>query len=307
MMMKVSISWLRDYVDIDVPIEELAERLTMAGLEVEAIQYIGIAPARQGPGGLHSSGDQPSTVGGMAWDRDKIVVGQILRVDPHPNADRLTLATVDYGGDQPLTVVTGAPNVKMYEGAMPDHPLKIAFAVVGARLIDGHYDDGRLLKLKATKIRGVRSEGMVCSEKELGLSDEHEGILYLPDDAPVGVPLADYLGDVVLEFDIKGPFAHLHSVVSIAREVAALTGKPYRRDVLTILDREPVELVPGPGNLRPGAVPALCGGDDPWGKNRPLALLDATTAPAGRDAAHQQHRGHHQLRDAGTGPASPRL
>lgn len=219
--MRVPYSWLKDYVDIDMPIEDLAERLTMAGMEVEAIEHIG-----------------------ANWDRDKIFVGQIISVDPHPDADRLTLATVDYGAGQPLTVVTGAPNVKMYEGNMPAHPLKIAFAVVGAQLIDGHYDDGRLLKLKATKIRGVRSEGMVCSEKELGLSDEHEGILYLPDDAPVGVPLADYLGDVVLEFDIKGPFAHLHSVISIAREVAALTGKPYRRDVLTILDREPVEIVP---------------------------------------------------------------
>ena len=219
--MKVPLNWLRDYVDIDIPVEELAERLTMAGLEVEAIEHIG-----------------------ANWDRDKVFVGQIIRVDPHPNADRLVLAEVDYGADQPLTVVTGAPNVKMYEGAMPDHPLKIAFATVGARLIDGHHDDGRLLKLKATKIRGIRSEGMVCSEKELGLSDEHEGILYLPDDAPVGMPLADYLGNAVLEFDIKGPFAHLHSVISIAREVAALTGKTYRRDVLTILDREPVQIVP---------------------------------------------------------------
>ena len=221
MTMKVPLSWLKDYVDIDLSVEDLAERLTLAGLEVEAIERIG-----------------------ANWDRDKIFVGQIISVDPHPDADRLTLATVDYGAGQPLTVVTGAPNVKMYEGNMPDHPLKIAFAVVGAQLIDGHYDDGRLLKLKATKIRGVRSEGMVCSEKELGLSDEHEGILYLPDDAPVGMPLADYLGDVVLEFDIKGPFAHLYSVISIAREVAALTGKPYRRDVLTILDRKPVQIVP---------------------------------------------------------------
>ncbi|MCR4407591.1 MAG: phenylalanine--tRNA ligase subunit beta [Anaerolineae bacterium] len=219
--MKVPLSWLKDYVDIDMPVEDLAERLTLAGLEVEAIERIG-----------------------ANWDRDKIFVGQIISVDPHPDADRLTLATVDYGAGQPLTVVTGAPNVKVYEGAMPAHPLKVAFAVVGAQLIDGHYDDGRLLKLKATKIRGVRSEGMVCSEKELGLSDEHEGILYLPADAPVGMPLANYLGDVVLEFDIKGPFAHLYSVISIAREIAALTGKPYRRDVLTILEREPVEIVP---------------------------------------------------------------
>lgn len=235
--MKVPLSWLRDYVDIDWSVDELAERLTMAGLEVESIQRIG-----------------------ADWDREKIVVGQIIRVDPHPNADRLTLATVDYGAEEPLTVVTGAPNVKQFEGKPLPGPLKVAFALTGAVLIDGYADDGRKMKLKPAKIRGIRSEGMVCSEKELGLSDDHEGILYLPADAPVGMPLADYLGDTVLSFDIKGGFAYLYSVVGIAREVAALTGKPARLDVLTILDRQPVPLQPEtPWLDLEIADPDLCG------------------------------------------------
>ena len=235
--MKVPLSWLKDYVDITMPVAELAERLTLAGLEVETIEHIG-----------------------ANWDREKIVVGQILRVEPHPDADRLTLATVDYGGAEPLTVVTGAPNVKQYEGKPLPGPLKVAFALAGAELIDGYADDGRKFKLKPAKIRGVRSEGMVCSEKELGLSDEHEGILYLPADAPVGMPLVDYLGDTVLTFDIKGGFAYLYSVVGIAREIAAITGQQARLDVLTILDRQPVKMHPStPWLDLEIADPDLCG------------------------------------------------
>ena len=116
--MKVPLSWLKDYVDITMPVAELAERLTLAGLEVETIEHIG-----------------------ANWDREKIVVGQILRVEPHPDADRLTLATVDYGGAEPLTVVTGAPNVKQYEGKPLPGPLKVALALAGAELIDGYAND----------------------------------------------------------------------------------------------------------------------------------------------------------------------
>ncbi|MBN1935119.1 MAG: phenylalanine--tRNA ligase subunit beta [Anaerolineae bacterium] len=240
--MKIPLSWLKDYVDIDVPVKELATRLTLAGLEVETIEYIG-----------------------AEWSREHIFVGQIVNVRPHPDADRLCLAVVDYGAGEPLTVVTGAPNVKQYEsnealGRMPARPLKIAFATVGATLIDGHKDDGSTLKLKAGKIRGIRSEGMVCSEKELGLSDEHTGILYLPEDAPIGMPLVDYLGDAVLDFDIKGAFGHLHAVVGIAREVAALYDKPLRRDVLQMVEAHSVRLTPNANFVELEIVrPDLCG------------------------------------------------
>lgn len=205
--MKIPLSWLKDYVNITLPVEQLAERLTLAGLEVESLTRIG-----------------------ALWERDKIFVGQVLAVTRHPDADRLVLARVAYGAAEPLTVVTGAPNLYDYVGQdlSGGRGPKVAFAIVGARLIDGHSAERKIATLKAGKIRGVVSQGMVCSEKELDLSDEHEGILILPDDAPVGMPLADYLGDTILEFDIKGAFGHLQSVVGIAREIAALTGQTLR-------------------------------------------------------------------------------
>ncbi len=208
--MKIPLSWLKDYVDITLPVEALAERLTLAGLEVEGIERIG-----------------------DFWERDKIFVGQILDVRRHPDAERLTLVRVDYGAGQPMTVVTGAPNMFPYLGQdlSGGRGPKVAFAMTGARLVDGHSEEYRIVKLKPSKIRGVVSEGMVCSEKELGLSDAHEGNLVLPDDAPLGMPLIDYLGDAVLEFQIKGAFGHLQCVTGIAREVAALTGQAFRYPV----------------------------------------------------------------------------
>ncbi len=209
--MKLPLSWIRDYVDIKISPEELAQQLTFANLEVEEMQYIGIPR----PQGSRATGDKPE----LAWDRDKIFVAQILKVEPHPNADRLTLATVDYGAQEPIQVVTGAPNIKVGEGGY-----KVVFALEGARLFDGHQEGWKLMTLKKTKIRGIESGCMVCSEKELGLSDDHEGIILLPDDAPVGTPLVDYLGDVVFDIKINPNMARCASVIGLAREIAALTG-----------------------------------------------------------------------------------
>ncbi|MFC1988426.1 phenylalanine--tRNA ligase subunit beta [Chloroflexota bacterium] len=187
--MKVPINWIKEYVDIALPVADLSEKLTMAGFEIEAIE------------------DK-----GGSWEN--IVIGQITAINPHPNAERLTLPTVDLGGEQ-ATVVCGAPNLKV--GA------RVAFARVGAKLIDGH--TGQLTILKSAKIRGIDSSGMVCSEKELGISENHLGILILPDDAPVGTPLADYLGDVILNIAVTPNRPDCLSVIGIAREVAALTGQ----------------------------------------------------------------------------------
>lgn len=195
--MNVPLSWLREFVDIELPPSELADRLTMAGIEVEALQEIG-----------------------AGWDR--VFVGLVERVERHPDADRLVLATVA-AGDHHLTVVTGAPNIAAGQ--------KVALALVGARLWDGHAEEPKQITLKANKIRGIVSEGMVCSEKELGLSDEHEGIMTLPESAPVGAPLREYLGDTVLELEITPNLVHAFSVVGVAREVAALTGRPLHPPV----------------------------------------------------------------------------
>jgi phenylalanyl-tRNA synthetase beta chain len=186
--MKVSLKWLREYVDITVSSADLANKLTMAGMEVKGVQVIG-----------------------GSWEN--IVVGQIITINPHPNADRLTLPTIDLGTEQ-QTVVCGAPNLRLGD--------KVAFAYVGAQLIDGH--TGQAFCLKSAKIRGVVSEGMVCSEKELGISDSHERIIVLPAEAPVGTLLADYLGDVIFDLDITPNRPDCLCVIGIAREIAALTG-----------------------------------------------------------------------------------
>ena len=205
--MRVPISWLREFVEVPVPIEELAQRLTMAGLEVDGIEYIGL------PGS-----DLP-------WDDDKVLVVNILDVRQHPNADRLVLADVDYGADHPHTVVTGAPNLQPYKDLGPlTHPLKAVFAKEGAELYDGHAEGKVKVTLKGRLVRGVMSDAMLCSEKELGISDEHEGIILLPDDAPTGAPLTSYLGDAVIEIAITPNYARALSILGVAREVAALLG-----------------------------------------------------------------------------------
>lgn len=198
--MRVPISWLRDYINITVPLEELAERLTLAGLEVASIERIG-----------------------DWWDRQRIVVGEVHQVRPHPNADRLVLADVNYGGEEIEQCVTGAPNLFPHKGAGPVS-IKVAFAMEGAELFDGHKDGFVKTRLKRSSIRGIPSRAMVCSEKELGISEEHEGIMILPPEAPVGLPLADYLGDVVFDIDLTPNLARCHCVLGVAREVAALTG-----------------------------------------------------------------------------------
>ncbi len=118
---------------------------------------------------------------------------------------------------------------------------KSRLALAGARLIDGHSDTPEYKTLKPGMIRGIKSEGMVCSEKELGISDEHEGILELPADAPVGVPLQDYLGDKVIEFEITPNLVHAFSVLGIAREAAAITDKPLHEQPLHDLSLIPVD------------------------------------------------------------------
>jgi phenylalanyl-tRNA synthetase beta chain len=209
--MKVPISWLKDYVDITLPVEELAERLTLAGLEMSGIEYLGVEGAN------------------LPWDRNNIVVGHILAVKPHPDADRLVLADVDYGAPEIETVVTGAPNLFPYIGQdIQDLNLKSPFALEGVTLYDGHKSDGSKMKLKGRPIRGIMNRHMLCSEKELGISDEHEGILILDSDAPTGTPLVDYLGTAVLDIDLTPNVARCASIIGVAREVAALTGQPIR-------------------------------------------------------------------------------
>ncbi len=201
--MKVPLSWLKEFVAVDLSPAELAHRITMAGIEVGAVE----------------------TVGGE-WGG--IVVGRIAEIAPHPNADRLVLVTVDLG-DRRETVVSGAPNLAA--GAV------VPFAPVGTALIDGH--TGERMTLRPAKIRGVTSHGMVCSEKELGLSEEHSGILLLDPQAPVGRPLAEVLGETILDLEVTPNRPDLLGVLGVAREVAALTGQAVRLPDVTYPEVEP--------------------------------------------------------------------
>jgi phenylalanyl-tRNA synthetase beta chain len=189
--MKVPIKWLKDYIDIDLSPKELSHRLTMSGTE-SSIKYIG-----------------------ESWEG--VIIGQVAGIDPHPNADRLRLATINTGTGM-QTVVCGAPNLTIGD--------KIAFAMVGAHLTDGH--TGEKSVLKPAKIRGVESCGMVCSEMELGISQNHEGILVLPTEAPLGKSLAEFLSDVVLDIEVTPNRPDLLSVIGVAWEVAAITGRKVR-------------------------------------------------------------------------------
>lgn len=201
--MRVPVSWLKEYVEFDDTPQGLAERLTLSGTEVEAIRPVG------------------ATFEG-------VVVGEILRVEKHPNADKLTLCTVNTGSGE-VVVVCGAPNARV--------GLKAPFAPAGVTLPNG-------MKLEARKVQGVFSEGMLCAEDELGLSDDHSGLLELDPQVKPGTPLAEVLGppDVVLELEITPNRPDCLSVIGLAREVAALYGTRLRKPEVTLMESdEPVE------------------------------------------------------------------
>lgn len=228
--MRVPYRWLREFVDTNLPVEEVARRLTMAGLEVEAVHYVGLPLPRETR--------LDFKVQGFAWDPERIVVGEVREVMPHPNADRLVLARVFDGQDEHV-VVTGAPNLFPYKARGPlDPTLKVAFAREGAVLQDP-YNPGKTFRLKRRKLRGIESYAMVCSERELGISDEHEGIILLDPEAPTGMPLAMYMGDAVLDIAITPNLARCLSVLGVARELAALLDLPFKYPSLELAEDGP--------------------------------------------------------------------
>jgi phenylalanyl-tRNA synthetase beta chain len=180
---------LRDYVDIDLSPEQLAERLTLLGMEVKGIEQ---------------------------WGSDwrNVVVGELLTVEKHPRADRLSLTTVTLGdGREPLEIVCGATNIAPGQ--------RVPVALPGAVLPGDR-------RIERTEKMGVVSNGMLCSGDELNLTGDADGILILPADAPIGMPLVDLYGDVVLDVDVKPNRGDALSLVGLAREVGAITGAPLR-------------------------------------------------------------------------------
>jgi len=217
--MKVPLKWLGEHVDLaDVALPELVERLTLAGLEVTGVRLFGLPV----PPGLKVKEAEL----GPEWDRDKVVTAQVLQIEKHPNADKLKLVTLDYGAGQPKTVVTGAPNI-----AVGEHGQKVILGLRGSRYFTEEEDKQtkqarkviRTLEPKA--LRGVDNDAMCMSNYELGISDEHEGIILLEPEAPVGVAAADFLGDAVLDIDVLPNMARCLSMIGIAREAAAIFGK----------------------------------------------------------------------------------
>jgi phenylalanyl-tRNA synthetase beta chain len=245
--MKLPISWLKDFIDLDgLSVEDIARKLTLAGLEVDEILYAGLPMPTYGPGEKHEF-----KTNGIGWDRDKLVVAEIREVKAHPNADKLTLLDL-FDGQQEQVVLTGAPNIFHLKGTgRLEKPIKVAYAKEGATIYDGHADGLVLTTLKRAKIRGVDSYSMVCSEKELGITEEHEGIILFDDDAPVGMSLVDYMGDAVLDISILPNMARNANVIGIARELAALTGRelritnyqlPVNSEQLSVIDLVEVEI-----------------------------------------------------------------
>jgi phenylalanyl-tRNA synthetase beta chain len=189
-------SWLREFCDPPLSTEALAELLTMSGLEVEELRPV--AP--------------PFT---------SVVVAQVLEVQRHPDADRLNVCRVDAGTGETLQIVCGAPNVQA--------GIKVPCALVGAELPPAE-EGGEAFRIKLGKLRGVESQGMLCSARELKLSDDHGGLLVLAEDAPVGRDVREHLGldDTLFTLKLTPNLAHCLSIYGIAREVSALTGAPLK-------------------------------------------------------------------------------
>ncbi|MGD9265485.1 MAG: phenylalanine--tRNA ligase subunit beta, partial [Lysobacterales bacterium] len=184
--MKFSVDWLKKWVDLDLSVDAFAEVLTASGLEVDGVESV-------------------------AGDFTGVVVAEILSCGPHPDADKLQVCSINTGDDEPAQVVCGAPN------ARPG--IKVPLAKVGA-MLGGEY------KIKKAKLRGVESFGMACSARELGLSDDHSGLLELPQDAPIGQPIEEYLGlnDAAIELDLTPNRADCLSIKGLAQDVAASCG-----------------------------------------------------------------------------------
>ncbi|MCX6271210.1 MAG: phenylalanine--tRNA ligase subunit beta [Bacteroidetes bacterium] len=214
--MKISYSWLTRYLDLDLTIEEISGLLTGCGLEVESTEKF-------------------ETVKGSL---EGILIGKVISCEKHPNADKLSLTTVEVGREKPLSVVCGAPNVAKGQ--------KVLVATVGTTLYNGNES----FIIKDVTIRGAHSEGMICAEDELGLGTSHEGIMVLPEDAPVGTPANQYLdvfSDTVFEIGLTPNRSDAFSHTGVARDLRAVlrTHYPEKYRHLALKWPETAEISPG--------------------------------------------------------------
>lgn len=196
--MRVPFSWLKEYIQTSLTVDQVADALTMAGLEVEAIERS--SPPFEG-----------------------VVVGEVLETNPHPEADKLRIAQVS-DGTQTFTVVCGASNCRA--------GIKVAFAKIGAIL----RAEEKPLKIKPSKLRGIESQGMLCSATELGLGEDHDGIVELATSYEVGRDLATYYSEAILHLGLTPNLGHCFSIYGVARELAAITQEPLIPPVAKVIE-----------------------------------------------------------------------
>ncbi len=228
--MRVPLSWLKEYVALPANPAELVERLTLAGLESSGVQVIGLPV----PAGLQVKPGDATPV----WERDKIVVAKVLKIEKHPDADKLKLVTVDHGAAEPKTVVTGAPNIDVGTSGM-----KVILGLQGSKYYYTDKDGSKkIFTLEPKALRGIMNDAMCMSNYELGIAEDHDGIIILDETDPApGTPAADVLGDIVIELDVLPNMARCLGMLGIAREVAALTGATVvEREFLDIASDEPI-------------------------------------------------------------------
>jgi phenylalanyl-tRNA synthetase beta chain len=240
--MKFTLSWLKDHLDTDASLEEIVEKLTMIGLEVESVD------------------DKAALT--------PFVIAKVLSAEKHPDADKLRVLMVDTGSGAPVQVVCGAPNARA--------------GLVGAFAAPGTYVPGIDVTLSVGRIRGVESHGMMCSERELQLSDEHDGIIDLPEDAPVGAGFAAWakLDDPVIEINLTPNRPDAASVHGIARDLAASGLGRLKDDAVAAIEGEgdcPVKVTIEAPDLCPGfalrLVRGVKNGPSPkWMQQRLLAI-----------------------------------
>ena len=187
--MKISYNWLKQYIDIPESAEEIGNTLTATGLEVESVEPF------------------ESIKGGLAG----LVIGEVLTCAKHPNADKLSVTTVDVGGERPLNIVCGAPNVTAGQ--------KVVVATVGTTV---HPTKGESFLIKSAKIRGEQSEGMICAEDEIGMGESHAGIIVLQTTVANGTKAAEFYNiqsDFVLEIGLTPNRADAASHIGVARDI----------------------------------------------------------------------------------------
>ncbi len=258
--MKFTLSWLKEHLDTDEPLAAIADKLTMIGLEVEKIE------------------DKATLLA-------PFTIARVIEAKQHPNADRLRVCMVDTGDGNPVQVVCGAPNART--------------GMKGVFSPPGTYIPGKNITLGIGTIRGVESRGMLCSAAELQISDDHDGIIDLPADAPVGAKYADYagLGDPVIEINLTPNRADCTGVNGIARDLGATDYRQVSRDARQ--SREGRIPLPGEGDARfrldAIAVSGLRAAPRARREERPVAGMAAEAADRDRASPDQCAGRYHQF------------